>query len=298
MNNDSSSEAKKRRNRARLSLKGLSIGDAFGQQFFAQPELAASRMMPTPPWTITDDTVMAVSVVETLELESRIVPDLLAEKFARRYYEDPWRGYGGTAHGILRRIYEGTSWSIAAGEVFDGSGSMGNGGAMRAGPIGGYFADDIDACVENARLSAIVTHAHPDGQAGAIAVAIAAATAVRMSADDDAGRIIEAAIAHTPSGPTLDGLHNALDTPLTVDARTASNRLGNGGRVISSDTVPFSLWAAAKCLRDFEEAMWTTVSAFGDRDTTCAIVGSIVALAVGKSGVPQYWLDHREPLNC
>lgn len=291
-------ERRQRNRLARLSLTGLSIGDAFGQQFFSQPELLATRELPPYPWTITDDTVMGVSVVETLELHERIVPDVLAEKFATRYHEDPWRGYGGTAHGILRRIYEGVAWEVAAGEVFDGQGSMGNGGAMRAGPIGAYFAGNLDACVENARLSAAVTHAHPDGQAGAIAVAVAAATAADEEARSTPRSIIEAAEAHVPDGPTRCGIQEALETPLDFDVRTVARKLGYGDRVISSDTVPFCLWAAARCLHCFEEAMWTTVSAMGDRDTTCAIVGSIVAVALGRDGVPSLWLDHREPLNC
>ncbi|MEZ6039120.1 MAG: ADP-ribosylglycohydrolase family protein [Planctomycetaceae bacterium] len=245
---------------ARLSLKGLSIGDAFGQQFFATPELLMSRQLPTYPWTITDDTVMAVSVVETLEEEGHIAPDLLAQKFAERYSADPWRGYGGTAHGILQRIGKGVAWQVAAGEVFDGAGSMGNGGAMRAGPIGGFFADDIEACIRNARLSAIVTHAHPDGQAGAIAVAVAAATAHDLHSTADPRQLLEAVIQYTPEGPTHSGLKEALETPLDYDVRTAAAKLGSGGKVISSDTVPFSLWCAAKCLRNYEEAMWTTVA--------------------------------------
>jgi hypothetical protein len=39
--------------------------------------------------------------------------------------------------------------------------------------------------------------------------------------------------------------------------------------------------------------MWWTVQAGGDRDTTCAIVGGIVALATPPSGE---WVDRREPL--
>jgi ADP-ribosylglycohydrolase len=46
---------------------------------------------------------------------------------------------------------------------------------------------------------------------------------------------------------------------------------------------------------DFEEAMWTTVAGLGDRDTTCAIVGGIVALRVGEAGLPS-WQGRREPL--
>jgi ADP-ribosylglycohydrolase len=46
--------------------------------------------------------------------------------------------------------------------------------------------------------------------------------------------------------------------------------------------------------RDYEAALWRTVSGLGDRDTTCAIVGGIVALSAG--GVPPAWLAARERL--
>ncbi len=62
------------------------------------------------------------------------------------------------------------------------------------------------------------------------------------------------------------------------------------------DTVPFCLWCAAQYLDNYEEAMWATVSALGDRDTTCAIVGGIVACYNGVEGIPPDWLAAREPL--
>ncbi len=54
---------------------------------------------------------------------------------------------------------------------------MGNGAAMRAAPIGVIFAGDITATVENARRAAAVTHAHREGQAGAIVGGIVASGA-------------------------------------------------------------------------------------------------------------------------
>ena len=57
--------------------------------------------------------------------------------------------------------------------------------------------------------------------------------------------------------------------------------------------MPFALFCAAHHLTSFEDAMWATVSGLGDRDTTCAIVGGIVALT---SDPPMAWLLSREPL--
>jgi ADP-ribosylglycohydrolase len=288
--------------RARTSLEGLSVGDALGEQFFYQEQintLIDTRTVPESPWRYTDDTTMAISIFETLRESGRIDPDSLARRFAKRYWEEPTRGYGATAHRILQEIAQGVPWHVASPKAFGGDGSMGNGGAMRVGPVGGYFADDLDQVVKNARVSAAVTHAHPDGQAGAVAVAVAAARAWQLAAHDASGpgqELLETAIRYTPDGPTRDGLRRATELPLDDSVQSAAARLGSGSMVIASDTVPYALWCASRHLDNYEDAFWATVSGFGDIDTTCAIVGSVVAMAVGRDNIPQAWIKAREPL--
>jgi ADP-ribosylglycohydrolase len=72
--------------------------------------------------------------------------------------------------------------------------------------------------------------------------------------------------------------------------------LGNGIGVTCPDTVPFTIWAAAKYLGKYREAIAATASVGGDVDTNCAIVGGIVALSTGWDGVPKNWLQEMEPL--
>jgi ADP-ribosylglycohydrolase len=268
--------------RARLALDGLSVGDAFGERFFGQPAIVVSRIeqraLPGAPWFWTDDTAMALSVLDELQASAGIDSSSLAQRFARRYRQDSRRGYGGTAHDILMDISLGQPWREVAQGVFDGQGSMGNGSAMRVAPIGAYFADDLDAAVLHARASAEPTHAHPEGHAGAIATAVAAALAWQMGSGSRApsgAALLSETLRLTPNSGTRDGIERAL----------------------SPDTVPFALWCAARHLDDFEQALWTTVSGLGDRDTTCAITGGIVALSVGRAGIPGHFLDAREPLD-
>src|ERR1700730_3746665 len=149
--------------RALRSLDGLSIGDAFGEAFSSDPTTLAPRIEPRippdAPWYYTDDTIMAMSVVETLEEHGRIEQDALAARFGRKLVLDPWRGYGRVTHQIVSAIARGGDWRLAA-EAFGGVGSMGNGGAMRAGPIGAYFAGDLATARAQARLSAGGDHAN------------------------------------------------------------------------------------------------------------------------------------------
>src|SRR5882672_3164275 len=273
--------------RALLALDGLSVGDAFGERFFV-PDAERRielRALPSGTWRWTDDTAMAISIVEVLAARGSIDRDLLAQRFGRRYAADAYRGYGATAHDILAELARGADWRSVAKAVFNGQGSKGNGGGMRAAPIGAWFADDLEAVAREARASAEPTHAHPDGQAGAVAIAVAAAVAWRerdAPAADSAQRMLDAAYAHTPPGAVRDWLGKARNIPLDTPIGRVADTLGNGSQVLASDTVPYALWCACRGLDDFEEALWQTVSGLGDRDTTCAMVGGIIALRRGS----------------
>ena len=94
------------------------------------------------------------------------------------------------------------------------------------------------------------------------------------------------------------GIVKALALPAGTTVEAAVGALGNGSKVSAQDTVPFSLWAAAHHLGDYQEALWTTVSGLGDRDTTCAIVGGIVAMSAGIKSIPASWLEAREPISA
>jgi len=185
----------------------------------------------------------------------------------------------------------GADWRIEAPKLF-GGGSYGNGAAMRAAPIGAFFHRDTARAASEASLSAVVTHAHPEGVAGAVAVAVAAALA--SCADHPTGVDFMAEVAAlVPNGETRDRLRQAMGIPGNrLDQ--AIPQLGTGYQVSAQDTVPFCIWVAAHHLDNFEAALWSTAAGKGDCDTTCAIVGGIVALSA--RGIPSSWLARREPL--
>ncbi len=277
--------------RALASLTGLSVGDAFGERFFGQDwETIQRRELPPGPWHWTDDTHMALSIVEHLLEEGEVRQDRLAQQFASRFAQDPERGYGMGAVRILLSIAEGNDWRELAPKLFDG-GSYGNGGAMRAAPIGGYFWGDPEQAADQARKSAEITHAHPEGQAGAMAVAVAAALAP-MKVALVGQQFWQPIIDLVPPGRTHEAIVKASSIG-PEDHMRAVSELGTGGQLAAFDTVPFCLWVVANHGFDYESAMWTTVAGMGDMDTTCAIVGGIAALT---AEVPQKWFDLREPL--
>src|SRR5215204_1353085 len=62
--------------RAAVSLEGLSVGDAFGETFFVNPDvvegLIAERALAPRTWHYTDDTLTALSVVSVLGRHGRV----------------------------------------------------------------------------------------------------------------------------------------------------------------------------------------------------------------------------------
>jgi len=306
--------------RARISLQGLSVGDAFGDRFFLRFEdcdrivaaltlpgppfdftddtmqrLADIRCMPDAPWPYTDDTEMAMSIVAVLAQRDEIDEDLLALSFGQHF--NLARKYGAAMTDLLPAYAKGAAWRIEAPKLFHGQGSCGNGSAMRVAPVGAYFADDLEATVANARRSSMVTHTHSEGIAGAIAVAIAAAQAWRTrGALPEPAKFIESVLPYVPASDVRHGLETAAALEEDAPADVAADILGNGDEITAQDTVPFCIWCAAQFMDSYEEALWQTVSALGDRDTTCAIVGGIVACYTGVEGIPATWRAAREPL--
>lgn len=109
---------------AKLSLDGLSVGDAFGQLFFRLPiniSLTEFNLSVPNIWPWTDDTDMAIAIVKHIGEYGYVARDILALCFAYRFKKSQWRNYGkgwrhygrGTAS-LLWNIDSGMYWKEAA----------------------------------------------------------------------------------------------------------------------------------------------------------------------------------------
>lgn len=293
--------------RALASLRGLATGDGLGAQFAVPARLGALRRreLPPEPWRWTDDTELACSVVAVLAEHGEVDQDALAASFAAHH--DTSRGYGRAVDRMLRLVRrEGADWRESAASLFDGRGSWGNGAAMRIAPLGAWFADDPARAVQQAERSAFVTHQHREAVAGAMAVAGAAALVAGGADDADPAapgvvslqggvRLLNLLLELVPRSAVQAGLRRAADMLDYQDVATVAAVLGSGRRTSAHDTVPFTLWAVARHLDDYPGAFWTTAQAGGDVDTTCAIVGGIVA-ARATGAPPATWAHRTEPL--
>lgn len=271
--------------KARLSLAGLSVGDAFGELFFRHPGWIAERRLPPGPWPWTDDTQMALSIVAVLAGFGQIEQDALARDFAQRYHDAPHRGYGGGARRLLTHFGRGEDWRTLAPQLFSG-GSYGNGAAMRVAPVGLVFHGDPRALVEQARESALPTHSHPLGVEGAVLLARAVGLLVK------AGRFERGAffeellqVAATPE------LRARLDLARSAGPGELAG-LGNG--IEALDSVPTALACFACWPGSLVDAVGNAVLLGGDTDTIAAMTGALSGASLGEAAIPPAWRDALE----
>ena len=285
---------------ASKSLTGISIGDAFGESFFGEENLIKSyilqKIFPESSLDFTDDTIMAIAVFKSLEKFGKINQDFLAEEFTKNYYLDINRGYGPSMHQYFRAVKEGESWKAISYSKFEGQGSMGNGGAMRASVVGACFYDNFIKLKLNAKLSCEVTHANKEAIEGTKAIALAAAFAVqeklgsiRLSRQD----FIQKVQNELDDSDMKSKLNKALYLDGNPSIELLVKTLGNGINMTAQDTVPIVIWMLSRYRNNFEECLWNTVSALGDRDTTCAMAGGVSILCCDEKTIPT-WIKNVE----
>lgn len=186
----------------------------------------------------SDDTVMTIATASAL-LEDRDYTRAMRE-FGRRH---PFAGYG-------MRFEQ---WLLHPElPPFE---SYGNGGAMRAGPIG-YAAHTIEEVLVEARRCAAPTHGHPQGVKGAQAAALAVF------------------LARTGAGK--EDIRSEISTRFdyNLDRTVDSIRPTHAYDVAAERSVPEAIVCFLDA-HDFEDAVRNAVSLGGDADTMACIAGVI-----------------------
>jgi poly(ADP-ribose) glycohydrolase ARH3 len=264
------------------ALLGTFIGDALGMPFEgshweAIPERVQMVDARRGRGTYTDDTQMMIALAESLLACDAIESDHLASSFLSSY--DPDRGYGGGTRRVLRMWSDGIPVAAAAGRVFGGAGSRGNGAAMRIAPVAVRFANEPTRLLAEAERSARVTHAHPVGVDGAVVQAAALAAALT-------GRDVLAAATAVAA---TDELTRALRHVRDLVAHAAADRHRLGSTSDAAESVPAAL-VCALTEPTFEQAVCAAVRLGGDTDTIAAMAGAIAGARDGVSSIPDNWL--------
>lgn len=241
---------------------------------------------------------------------------LMTRKVLRDIYEGvPWaeanktfrkqEGMSSHVDDLVTSILEKKSWKDTAQTVQakiniekaelknpEKVGSCGNGAAMRVAPLGALLSNYTAYEVARAAsLSALPTHDHPEGIAGAMAIAQAAWKVARRPIDAICpDSFWEHILSTTPQGEVYKGLMKAAVLDWNSQLGVAVQILGNGTHVTCQDTVPLCCWLTIRGLtldHSYERVIRDTSACGGDVDTTCAIVGGIYATI---SDLPEDWV--------
>lgn len=207
--------------------------------------------------TFTDDTVMTIAVAEAFldaqpNANIQWIRNCLIKGMQRFGKAFPHAGYGGMFRHWLRE------------KDPQPYGSYGNGSAMRVSSAA-WLYNDLDTVRAMARLSAEVTHNHPEGIKGAEATA--------------------SAIFLARTGHTKEEIKVYIENKFGYDlSRTCDEIRPNYHHVEScQETVPEAITAFLEG-ESFEDVIRTAVSLGGDCDTLTCIAGSI---AESFYGVPE-----------
>lgn len=204
----------------------------------------------------TDDTVMTLAVAAAFmgsmnmkeeKKRERLIASM--QKWGQRY---PYAGYGGRFEHWLR---------VKDPQPYN---SAGNGSAMRVSAVA-WLYNDLAAVRSAARLSAEVTHNHPEGIKGAEATA--------------------SAIYMARKGRSKEEIREYIVKEFGYDLSRTCDEIRPTYRHIETcmQTVPEAITAFLEG-ESFEDVIRTAVSLGGDSDTLTAIAGSI---AEAFYGVPE-----------
>ena len=227
---------------------GALLGDMIGAPYeFDRGDKTKDFPLFAKNTQFTDDSVMTIAVAEALmdtiggsdeEIRKAVIASM--QKWGAKY---PGAGYGGLFFGWL---YD---------EDPQPYNSFGNGSAMRVSAAG-WLADTIEGTKRLARLSAEVTHNHPEGIKGAEATA--------------------AAIYLARTGSSKEEIRRYITEEFGYDLSRTCDEIRPTYRHVEScqQTVPEAITAFLEGT-DFEDVIRTAVSLGGDCDTLTCIAGSM-----------------------
>ena len=237
-------------------MYGAILGDIIGSPYeFDQGNKSKTFPLFSQQSSYTDDTVMTIAVAEAFmdaPDDDVIIRQRLIETMHRYGRMYPDAGYGGRF--AMWLFLDGT-------EPYN---SFGNGSAMRVSCVA-WLYNDLDTVRRMARLSAEVTHNHPEGIKGAEATA--------------------SAIFLARTGSSKAEINAYIEDQFGYDFSRSCDEIRPGYYHVEScqETVPEAIAAFLEG-DSFEDVIRTAVSLGGDCDTLTCIAG---AIAEGYYGITE-----------
>jgi ADP-ribosylglycohydrolase len=241
---------------------GAAIGDIIGSSYERKCDRIKTTKFDlfTERSQFTDDTVLTAAIalwlMESPEHDEALLRKNLLE-MGLRYYDPASFTFGpGFSSWLLQE-----AGSVILGLPHVKGQSMGNGSAMRVGPVGWAF-NTIEEVLSMAKESAECTHNHPEGIKGAQATALAIMMA-RQGCDKEEIR---------------SEIEKRFDYNLQFTCDKIRPTYTWGGTC--QDSVPQAIVAFLDG-KDFEDSIRNAISIGGDSDTLGCITGSIAEAFFG-----------------
>ena len=220
---------------------GTIIGDIAGSRFEFNNTDNFNFKLFTKGCAYTDDTICTIAIADAVM--NRMPYGEALHRWCRQY-PNPMGSYGCSFAGWI------------ASNNPQPYNSFGNGSAMRVAAIGWLF-DTLEQVEEEAMLSAMPTHNHPEGIKGAVATA----SAIFLARTQSKGAMLEAMRSYYSQW---------------VEPRLGENRFDE----TCQGTMPVVFGILNKAT-SFEEAIRYAIAVGGDSDTIGAIVGGIAEAVWG-----------------
>lgn len=224
-------------------MLGAIVGDIIGSAYEFKNTKRKEFHLFTPRSKFTDDTVMTLAVARWLCDDKEHRKEALVQRMqelGRRY---PTAGYAGS---FMRWLYNPEPQPYN---------SYGNGSAMRVSPVA-FYAHSLQEALGLAKISAEVTHNHPEGIKGAQAIA----SSIYLARHGATKREIKSYVE--------ENFHYDLSRQLDDIRPTYSYDMS------CQHTVPQALLAFLEGA-NFEDVIRSAVSIGGDSDTIAAMAGGI-----------------------
>ncbi len=241
-------------------MLGAIIGDIVGQPFEFNNIKTKDFLLVGDHNLFTDDSVMTIAVADGIMSAGTSADPLILKRaiiesmqhWGRKY---PYAGYGG-------KFY---AWLYA--DDPKPYNSWGNGSAMRVSAIPWLFPNDLEQALSIARISAEVTHNHPEGIKGAECTVAIVWLINQQYEKDEIEKYVKK---HYYS------LEKTCDE-IRPDYQFDVSCMG---------TMPVAIQAFLES-ENYMDCLRLAVSMGGDSDTICAIAG---AMAEAYYGIP-HWLQ-------
>ena len=297
----------------------LALGDAMGMPVeFNDIEMIKERygeqgIQEPKSWVIwTDDTEMTFAVTQALihlgdvRKIAETEEDRIGQAFAREVIK--WFDNMGHAPGVTCKteVYKLRKQGPEKWKEVGENDSKGCGSAMRAAPLGVWFADALnpeisegkgkyhDLLKQISQIQSEMTHGHKAATAGALASSYAVALAINEIPIDDLIAPIEnfCANIHPDFEKCLARLKRALDLRDSGEFATeleAIESIGKGW--VGDEAFTMALYAAIRAPNDLRKCLQIAVNHSGDSDSVGCISGSIIGAYHGKEIIPEHWID-------